>query len=136
MKQPQHFYISALVENASGNLELAHTLAARGLEAALDAENTYAERELLYPLARAEAWLGREQEARATAQRLCEEASTHGVKPLLVRAASVLGLLALHLRCIGPDAKPIRGDAHAGQRDAGGHARPQWWQRNDVPARW
>jgi len=97
MKQPQHFYISALVENASGNLELAHTLAARGLEAALDAENTYAERELLYPLARAEAWLGREQEARATAQRLCEEASTHGVKPLLVRAASVLGLLALSL---------------------------------------
>jgi DNA-binding NarL/FixJ family response regulator len=97
MKQPQHFYISALVENASGNLELAHTLAARGLEAALDAENTYAERELLYPLARAEAWLGREQEARATALRLCEEASTHGVKPLLVRAASVLGLLALSL---------------------------------------
>ena len=97
MKQPQHFYLSALVENASGNLELAHTLAARGLEAALDAENTYAERELLYPLARAEAWLGREQEARATAQRLCEEASTHGVKPLLVRAASVLGLLALSL---------------------------------------
>jgi DNA-binding NarL/FixJ family response regulator len=97
MKQPQHFYISALVENASGNLELAHTLAARGLEAALDAENTYAERELLYPLARAEAWLGREQEARATALRLCEEASTHGVKPLLIRAASVLGLLALSL---------------------------------------
>ena len=97
MKQPQHFYISALVENASGNLELAHTLAARGLEAALDAENTYAERELLYPLARAEAWLGREREARATAQRLCDEASTHGVKPLLVRAASVLGLLALSL---------------------------------------
>ena len=97
MKQPQHFYISALVENASGNLELAHTLAARGLEAALDAENTYAERELLYPLARAAAWLGREQEARATALRLCEEASTHGVKPLLVRAASVLGLLALSL---------------------------------------
>ena len=28
------------------------------------------------------------------------------------------------------------GEAQAGQRDAGGQARPQWWQRSEVPARW
>jgi DNA-binding NarL/FixJ family response regulator len=101
MKQPQHLYIHALVEDAAGNLELAHSLAARGLEAAFDAENTYAERELLYPLARAHAWLGHEQEARATAERLREDASAHGIQPLLARAASVLGLLALSLDEVG-----------------------------------
>ena len=30
----------------------------------------------------------------------------------------------------------MRGEAQAGQRVAGGQARPQWWQRSDVPARW
>jgi DNA-binding NarL/FixJ family response regulator len=97
MKQPQQFYIRALVECAAGNLALAHHLAARGVEAALDAENTYAERELLYPLARAQALLGRELEARAKAERLRDEATAHGIQPLVVRAGSVLGLLALSL---------------------------------------
>jgi DNA-binding NarL/FixJ family response regulator len=95
MKQPQRLYILALVECAAGNLAAALERARTGAEIALDAENTYAERELLYPLSLAQAWLGREDEARASAERLRHEATTHGVQPLVARAASVIGLLAL-----------------------------------------
>ena len=34
-------------------------------------------------------------------------------------------------RSVPPPRYRIRGDAHAGQRVAGGQARPQWWQRSD-----
>jgi DNA-binding NarL/FixJ family response regulator len=95
MKQPQLLYDLTLVECAAGNLAVAHKLARRGIEAALDAENTYTERELLYPLALVEAWLGRADEARATSARLHEEAVAYGIRPLGARVASVLGLLSL-----------------------------------------
>ena len=37
-------------------------------------------------------------------------------------------------RSVPPPRYRIRGDWHDGQRVAGGHARPQWWQRSVVPA--
>ena len=36
-------------------------------------------------------------------------------------------------RSVPPPRYRIRGDWHDGQRVAGGHARPQWWQRSVVP---
>jgi DNA-binding NarL/FixJ family response regulator len=98
IKRPQHFYDLTVVECAAGNLAAAEELAHEGIEAARDADNTYAERELLYPLALVQAWLGRSDEARTTAGRLHDEAVRYGVRPLVVRAQSVRGLLALSER--------------------------------------
>ena len=106
MKQPQLLYDLTLVECAAGNLAVAHQLARRGIEAALDAENTYTERELLYPLALVEAWLGRADQARATAARLHEEAVTYGIRPLAARVASVLGLLSCRRATPRPPRRP------------------------------
>jgi hypothetical protein len=50
---------------------------------------------LLDPLALADAWLGRAEAARAAAERRLDEASWRGERPGIVRAQSVLGLLAL-----------------------------------------
>jgi DNA-binding CsgD family transcriptional regulator len=95
IQRPQHFYDLSLVECAAGNLVAAGDLVREGIEAARDAENTNLERELLYPLALVEAWLGRADAARSAAARLHEDAARRGVQPLLVRARSVLGVLAL-----------------------------------------
>jgi DNA-binding CsgD family transcriptional regulator len=93
--RPQHFYDLSLLECAAGNVELAEELAGKGVQAAHDAENPYAERELLYPLALARVWLGKTDEARATAARLRDEALQHDIRPLVVRQQIVLGLLEL-----------------------------------------
>ena len=95
MKLPQHSYDLTLVECAAGNLEAAARVVHEGIEAAIDAENTYTERELLYPLALVQALTGRADEARGTVARLRDEATRHGVRPLLVRAGGVLGMLEL-----------------------------------------
>jgi len=95
MKRPQHSYDLTLLECAAGNLFEAERVVREGTQAALDAENTYAERELLYPLALVQALTGQGERARATSTQLRDEALRHGVRPLLVRADSVLGLLAL-----------------------------------------
>src|SRR5262249_3070703 len=94
-RRPQHCYDLSLVECAAGNLATAAELVQEGLEAARDSHNTYAERELLYPLALVNAWRGRAEEARAAAARLLDEATRQGVRPLVARQRSVLGLLAL-----------------------------------------
>jgi DNA-binding CsgD family transcriptional regulator len=94
-QRPQRHYDLALVECAAGNLAAADELARAGIDAARDAENTYAERELLHPLALAQALLGRAGEARATLARLDDEAERHGVRPLRARVLGVRGLLAL-----------------------------------------
>lgn len=95
MKLPQHAYDLTLVECAAGNLDAAESAVHDGIQAALDAENTYVERELLYPLALVQSLTGRADEARGTVARLRDEATRHGVRPLLFRAASVLGMLEL-----------------------------------------
>jgi DNA-binding CsgD family transcriptional regulator len=85
----------ALVESAAGNLALAGALVREGIDAARDAEDTWAERLLLYPLALVEAWRGRGAQAREAAGRRLAEAEAHGERPGIVRARGVLGLLAL-----------------------------------------
>jgi DNA-binding CsgD family transcriptional regulator len=85
----------ALVECASGNLRLAEALVRDGLDAARDAEDTWAQRLLLYPLALVETWRGRAARARASAAQRLEEAALKGERPGIVRARGVLGLLAL-----------------------------------------
>jgi DNA-binding CsgD family transcriptional regulator len=107
MKLPQHSYDLTLVECAAGNLDAAARAVHEGIEAAIDAENTYTERELLYPLALVQALTGRADDARDTVARLRDEAVLHGVRPLLVRAAGVLGMLELSEGKIAAAVEPL-----------------------------
>ncbi len=110
--RPYCLYDLALAECSSGNPAAAEELAREGIEAARDAEDTWAEALLLYPLALALAWRGRAAEARAIAGRRREEAVGRGERPGIARAQSVLGLLALS-----------EGDAEAAARELGETAR-------------
>jgi len=92
---PYSLFDLALVACAAGELFTAEERVREGLEAARDAEDAYGERLLLYPLALVDAWLGRDDQARATATRRLEEAREKGERPGEARARAVLGLLAL-----------------------------------------
>jgi DNA-binding CsgD family transcriptional regulator len=92
---PYSMFDLALVACASGDLAEAEALVHEGIEAAHDAEDTWGERLLLYPLALANAWQGRSDRARESAHRRLDEATAKGERPGIVRARSVLGLLAL-----------------------------------------
>jgi DNA-binding CsgD family transcriptional regulator len=92
---PYSLFDLALVACAAGELATAEELLREGIEAARDAEDAYGVRLLLYPLALVDAWLGRDDQARATAARRLEEAREKGERPGEVRARAVLGLLAL-----------------------------------------
>jgi DNA-binding CsgD family transcriptional regulator len=92
---PYSMFDLALVACAAGELIEAEALVQEGIEAARDAEDTWGERLLLYPLALVDAWLGRSDRARASAQQRLEEATRKGERPGIVRARSVVGVLAL-----------------------------------------
>jgi DNA-binding CsgD family transcriptional regulator len=92
---PYSMFDLALVACAAGRLADAEELVREGIEAARDAEDTWGERLLLYPLALTNAWLGRGDHAREIAQRRLDEAAAKGERPGIVRARGVLGLLAL-----------------------------------------
>jgi DNA-binding CsgD family transcriptional regulator len=92
---PYSLFDLALVACTAGELTTAEDLVREGIEAARDAEDAYGERLLLYPLALVDAWLGRADQARATAARRLDEARAKGERPGEVRARAVLGLLAL-----------------------------------------
>ena len=92
---PYSLFDLALVACVAGDLSAAEELLREALEAARDAEDAYGERLLLYPLALVDAWLGRAEQARATAGRRLEEARAKGERPGEVRARAVLGALAL-----------------------------------------
>jgi DNA-binding NarL/FixJ family response regulator len=93
--RPYCLYDLALADCAAGNFDQAAELASEGIDAARDAEDTWAENLLLYPLALAQAWLGRDQTARATAARRLEESGRRGERPGIARARGVLGVLSL-----------------------------------------
>jgi DNA-binding CsgD family transcriptional regulator len=95
LERPYRLYDLALLQCATGELAEAEETARRGIEAAVDAENSDAEGWLYYPLASALAWLGHVEEARAAADRLVEWESQRGGLPGIARARSVLGLLRL-----------------------------------------
>ena len=95
VNHPYCLFDLSLLECAAGNAALAAELAREGVEAARDTADTWGETVLLYPLALANAWLGRAEPARAAAERRLDEASWRGERPGIVRAHSVLGLLAL-----------------------------------------
>ena len=95
VNHPYCLFDLSLLECAAGNAALAADLAREGVEAARDTADTWGETVLLYPLALANAWLGRAEPARAAAERRLDEASWRGERPGIVRAHSVLGLLAL-----------------------------------------
>jgi DNA-binding CsgD family transcriptional regulator len=95
LQRPYRLFDLALVECAAGNMAAADALVREGLQGALDAENPHAERWLLHPQALVQAWQGRAKEVRETAGRLLEWAGARGERPGVVRARSVLGLLAL-----------------------------------------
>jgi DNA-binding CsgD family transcriptional regulator len=95
VNHPYCLFDLSLLECAAGNATLAVDLAREGIEAARDTADTWGETVLLYPLALANAWLGRTEPARAAAERRLDEASWRGERPGIVRAHSVLGLLAL-----------------------------------------
>jgi DNA-binding NarL/FixJ family response regulator len=95
VNHPYCLFDLALLECAAGDAALAVDLAREGIEAARDTADSWGETLLLYPLALANAWLGRAGPARAAAERRGDEAAWRGERPGIVRAHSVLGLLAL-----------------------------------------
>jgi DNA-binding CsgD family transcriptional regulator len=92
---PYSMFDLALVEIAAGDLGVAEAHVEEGIRAARDAEDTWGERLLLYPLALVQAWLGRGEEAREIAARRMREAVMKDERPGIVRAHGVLGVLAL-----------------------------------------
>jgi DNA-binding CsgD family transcriptional regulator len=88
-------YDLASVECAAGDLGRADELVGQAIEAARDSEDTHVESWVRHRLALVAAWLGRAEEARAAAARRLVEAERRGERPGVVRARSVLGLLAL-----------------------------------------
>jgi hypothetical protein len=92
---PYSLFDLALVGCAAGEFGEAEALVHDAIEAARDAEDTWGQRLLLYPLALVDAWLGRGDAARAAAARRLAEARAKGERPGEVRARGVLGLLAL-----------------------------------------
>jgi DNA-binding NarL/FixJ family response regulator len=112
LKELQYLYDLGLVECAAGNLDAADRAVARAVEAAIDADNMWSERLLLYARSLVDAWLGRADEARAAATRLIDETGSLGMDKAVPRGLSVLGLLALS-----------EGDAEGGARDLAEAAR-------------
>lgn len=92
--RPYCLYDLSLAACSGGNPREAEELAREGIVAARDAEDTWGETLLLYPLALAQVWLGL-PDARATAGRRREEAVRRGERPGIARARSVLGFLSL-----------------------------------------
>jgi DNA-binding CsgD family transcriptional regulator len=94
-QRPYRLNDLALVELAAGRLNAAAQLVHEGLEAAGDAEDAYAKRLLLYPLALVRVWQGHPEAGREAAERLLAESTSQGNRPGVARARSVLGVLAL-----------------------------------------
>lgn len=107
-RRPYCLYDLALVDCAAGALTKARNQVGDAIEAARDAEDAYTQGWLLYPLALVEAWLGRAADARAAAGRLLARAERLSQRPGIVRARSVLGLVALS-----------EGDAEQASRELG-----------------
>jgi DNA-binding CsgD family transcriptional regulator/tetratricopeptide (TPR) repeat protein len=95
LHHPYSMFDLALVEIAAGELGRAEERVLQGIEAAHDAEDTWAERLLLYPRALVDAWRGRAGPARAAARLRIAEAEAKRERPGVVRGLTVLGLLAL-----------------------------------------
>jgi DNA-binding CsgD family transcriptional regulator len=93
--QPYSMFDLALVDCAAGDLASAETRVQAGVEAARDAEDTWAERLLLYPQGLVDAWRGRSEPAAAAARQRLEEAEAKSERPGVVRGRAVLGFLAL-----------------------------------------
>jgi DNA-binding CsgD family transcriptional regulator len=109
---PYSMFDLALVDIAAGRLASAEARVEEGIEAAHDAEDTWAERLLLYPRSLVDAWRGRGERARAGARQRLEEASARSERPGVVRGLTVLGFLALS-----------EGDHDAAAREPGEAAR-------------
>jgi len=93
--RPYCLYDLALAECSAGNLREAEELAREAVDAARDAEDTWAESLLLHPLALAQVWLGRTADARESIRRHVEDSERRGHRPGVARARSALGLLSL-----------------------------------------
>lgn len=85
----------ALVELAAGNLRPAEDLARDGMQAARDAESTYAERRMLYVVSLVETWLGRIDAARRAASSIVEVELEKRDRAGIVRGRIAMGLLLL-----------------------------------------
>ncbi|MGB5187805.1 MAG: AAA family ATPase, partial [Acidimicrobiia bacterium] len=85
----------AALECAAGNFKTAAELAQQGVDAALDAEDMWLERLLLYPRSLATMWRGDIAAARTIADRHLEETTEPPNRPGTVRARIALGLIAL-----------------------------------------
>src|SRR5262249_41332798 len=92
VQRPYRVHDPALSERAGGELERAAESAREGAEAAVEAQNEDAQPWLLYPLALADAALGRRGDAETAATRLLEWSAARGEPPGIARARSVLGL--------------------------------------------
>ena len=94
-RRPFALFDLSLVACARGEIDRAERYAVEGIEGARDAEDSFTEWWLQYPLALAAAWRGDAARARDAADRLLLRATERGERPTIVRAKGVLGLLAL-----------------------------------------
>ena len=95
---PYSMFDLALVDCLAGELASAEARVEDGIEAARDAEDTWAERLLLYPRALVDAWRGARERARAGAMQRIEEAEAKSELPGVVHGRAVLGFLAISER--------------------------------------
>ena len=91
----QALYELALSCCAAGEFTSAETYGRQGLEAVRDAEDTWGERLLLFPLALIYAWRGEVDRSRAAAERHRSESEPKGERLGVARALQILGLIAL-----------------------------------------
>jgi DNA-binding CsgD family transcriptional regulator len=112
LERPYRLYDLALVHCATGNLAGAEDAVREGIQSARDAENTDAEGWMLYPASLVQAWRGQAAEAGETAEGHLGWGRDREGLPWIVRARSVLGMLALS------EGRP--GEAAAGLAEAVG----------------
>jgi DNA-binding CsgD family transcriptional regulator len=93
--RPYCLYDLALADCAAGNLREAEERSREAVDAARDAEDTWAENLLLHPQALAQAWLGHAADARRSVARHLEDSKRRGHLLGIVRARSTVGLLCL-----------------------------------------
>jgi DNA-binding NarL/FixJ family response regulator len=93
--RPYSLYQLALIETVSGDLRAAERLVAQALEAARDTDDAHVEEWIRFCIATIQAWTGRGEEARQTADAILRWADARGERPAIARTRALLGLLAL-----------------------------------------
>jgi DNA-binding NarL/FixJ family response regulator len=93
--RPYSLYQLASIEVYAGDLRKAERLVAQALEAARDTDDAHVEEWIRFCVAQIQAWTGRGDDARETADAILRWADARGERPAIARTRALLGLLAL-----------------------------------------